>query len=80
MDTARISAPPIRSLANSIAATLAQVAAAGGAVASPSISNLSLTPGDSYVFSSTYTSSDWTGELIRLGRTQSEYRPDIHGQ
>ena len=53
------------SLGNSIAATLAQVAAAGGAAASPSISNPSLTPGDSYVFSSTYTSSDWTGELIR---------------
>ncbi|PKO92913.1 MAG: hypothetical protein CVU16_06085 [Betaproteobacteria bacterium HGW-Betaproteobacteria-10] len=54
------------SLANSITSALAGVAAAGGAAAAPSLSTPSLTPADSYLFSSTYTTSDWTGEVVRF--------------
>lgn len=52
-------------LSNALTTTLTAVAAAGGASASPTISNPTLTPGDNYIFSSTYTSIDWTGELVR---------------
>lgn len=54
------------SLSSSISQALNTVAAAGGTSAAPALSNPSLSPGDSYVFSSSYTSLDWTGELIRL--------------
>ncbi len=53
------------SLSNSISAALSGVAAAGGAAAAPSVSTPNLSPSDNYVFSSTYTTSDWTGELVR---------------
>lgn len=53
------------SLSNSITSALAGVAAAGGAAAAPSLSTPSLTPADSYLFSSTFTTSDWTGEVVR---------------
>ena len=53
------------SLANSITSALAGVAAAGGAAAAPSVSTPNLIPGDSYIFRTTYTTSDWTGELAR---------------
>jgi Tfp pilus tip-associated adhesin PilY1 len=62
---AYFSATDPKSLSTSISAALSGVAAAGGASASPTISNPSLSPADNYVFSSTYTTSDWTGELIR---------------
>jgi type IV pilus assembly protein PilY1 len=62
---AYFSATDPNSLSASISAALAGVAAAGGAAAAPSISNPSLSAGDNYVFSSTYTTSDWTGELVR---------------
>ncbi len=53
------------SLANSISSALSGVAAAGGAAAAPALSTPSLVPADSYVFSSTFTTSDWTGEVAR---------------
>jgi len=53
------------SLAASISQALNTVAAAGGATAAPGISNPSLVPGDNYLFGTSYTSLDWTGELIR---------------
>jgi type IV pilus assembly protein PilY1 len=53
------------SLSNSIATALSGVAAAGGAAGAPSISTPSLSPADNYVFSSTFTTLDWTGELVR---------------
>ncbi len=62
---AYFSATDPKSLSTSISSALAGVAAAGGASASPTISNPSLSPADNYIFSSTYTTSDWTGELVR---------------
>ncbi|MBL8412811.1 MAG: hypothetical protein JNM42_00035 [Propionivibrio sp.] len=62
---AYFSATDPKSLSKSISSALAGVAAAGGASASPTISNPSLTPADNYIFISTYTTSDWTGELVR---------------
>jgi type IV pilus assembly protein PilY1 len=53
------------SLSASISAALNTVAAAGGSSAAPALSNPSLTPGDNYLFGVSYTSLDWTGELIR---------------
>ena len=54
------------SLGNSISQTLAQVAASGGVTAAGSVSSPVLTPADSYVFIGSYTTVDWTGELLRI--------------
>ncbi len=62
---AYFSATDPSSLSDSITAALEGVKTAGGASASPTISNPSLTPGDSYIFSSTFATVEWTGELVR---------------
>jgi len=53
------------SLSKSIVNALEGIQAAGGATAAPTVSNPSLIPADSYIFSSTYKSVEWTGELKR---------------
>ena len=53
------------SLSKGLSAAFDGIAAAGGAAAAPSVSTPNLSPSDNYVFSSTYTTSDWTGELVR---------------
>ncbi|MBK7423648.1 MAG: hypothetical protein IPJ48_11420 [Propionivibrio sp.] len=62
---AYFSATDPKTLSNSISGALKQIDAVGGASASPTISNPSLSPADSYIFSSRYTSSEWSGELFR---------------
>ncbi|MEN9479752.1 MAG: hypothetical protein RLZZ298_1147 [Pseudomonadota bacterium] len=59
------SAVDTTTLANSIKKALDGVGTGTGAAAAPSISTPSLTPGDSYIFSSTYMPYEWTGELTR---------------
>lgn len=58
-------------LSKSIVSALEGIQAAGGATAAPALSTAVLVPADSYVFSSTYKSVDWTGELTR--RTMDPY-------
>lgn len=52
-------------LGTAITSALEQVAAAGGAAAAPTISSPRLAPADNYIFASTYTSLDWTGQVVR---------------
>ena len=54
------------SLSNSISSALKQVSAQSGVAAASSISNSILTPADSYVFSGSYKSVEWTGDVIRF--------------
>jgi Tfp pilus tip-associated adhesin PilY1 len=53
------------SLSAGISAALNGVAAAGGYAAAPSISTPNLVLNDNYLFTSSYVSLDWTGELLR---------------
>jgi Tfp pilus tip-associated adhesin PilY1 len=62
---AYFSATDPTSLSSSISSALAGVAATGGSGASPTASNASIKQGDNYFFNSTYTTLDWTGELVR---------------
>ena len=48
-----------------LAAALAGVSARIGAAAAATTSNPNVTSGDNFVFSSTFTTVDWTGELVR---------------
>ena len=52
-------------LSKSIVDALEGIDAAGGASAAPTISNPNLTPADNYIFSSTYESIEWTGDIVR---------------
>ena len=52
-------------LTSGLASTLAGVSARIGAAAAATTSNPNVTSGDNFVFSSTFTTVDWTGELVR---------------
>ena len=54
-----------RKLGEAITSALNKVEASSGAAAAPTISSPRLAPADNYIFSSTYTSADWTGEIRR---------------
>lgn len=62
---AYFSATDPTTLANSLTSTLAQVAAQSAVSAAAALSNPVLTPGDSYVFSGTYTTVEWSGDVRR---------------
>ncbi len=53
------------SLAAGISSALNGVAGSGGSAAAPSVSTANLNQSDNYVFSSSYVTSDWTGDLVR---------------
>lgn len=53
------------SLATGLSGALAGVNARTGSSAAATTSNPNVTSGDNFVFSSTFTTLDWTGELIR---------------
>ncbi len=53
------------SLSTGLADALAGVSARVGAAAAATTSNPNVTSGDNFVFSSTFTTVDWTGELVR---------------
>lgn len=53
------------SLANGIADALAGVAATKGASAAAATSNPNVYANDNYIFSTTFTTVDWVGELVR---------------
>jgi type IV pilus assembly protein PilY1 len=53
------------SLATGLASALAGVSARNGASAAATTSNPNVTSGDNFVFSSTFTTVDWVGELVR---------------
>ena len=53
------------SLSAGISSALNGVAGAGGTAAAPSLSTANLNSTDNYIFSSSYVSVDWTGELTR---------------
>ncbi len=52
-------------LATGLSAALAGVSARTGASAAATTSNPNVTSGDNFVFSSTFTTVDWAGELVR---------------
>lgn len=53
------------SLSAGLGNALAGVSARSGAAAAATTSNPNVTSGDNFVFSSTFTTVDWTGELVR---------------
>lgn len=53
------------SLATSLATALAGVSARTGSSAAATTSNPNITSGDNFVFSSTFTTQSWDGELVR---------------
>ena len=53
------------SLATSLATALAGVSARTGSSAAATTSNPNITSGDNFVFSSTFTTQNWDGELVR---------------
>lgn len=53
------------SLATSLSSALAGVSARTGSSAAATTSNPNVTSGDNFVFSSTFTTQEWTGELVR---------------
>ena len=52
-------------LSTGLADALAGVSARVGAAAAATTSNPNVTSGDNFIFSSTFTTVDWTGELVR---------------
>lgn len=52
-------------LASGIATALAGISTRSGASAAATTSNPNVTSGDNFVFSSTFTTTDWDGELVR---------------
>ena len=59
------SASDPKKMAEAISSALSKVEASSGAAAAPTISSPRLAPADNYIFSSTYTTADWTGEIRR---------------
>jgi type IV pilus assembly protein PilY1 len=71
------------SLAAGLESALAILAARNGAAAAATTSNPNVTSGDNFVFSSTFTSVEWSGELVRQQLDLNtgavpNYKPDDH--
>ena len=62
---AYFSATDPTTLSTSISGALDSVMASAGSASAPAVSSPSLSSGDNYIFASSYTSSDWTGDLQR---------------